>query len=172
MEAKILSRPPLSGDFEEHSFVESGNNTLWVKFLDSEYLEWVGVFSQGEWKSTNLVAPLKDENLFLVVAGGQGYFVDANARKISAKTDWDMIEAIAYNEETDSFVATDGLCLAVIEGTTMVWSGNRVSADGISIERQEGSVVYGKVNDLTDKGSEYSFNIKTKEFLCGWECFF
>lgn len=171
MEAKILNRPPLSGDYEERSFVESGNNTLWVKFLDSEYLEWVGMFSQSEWKSTNLVIPLEDKKLFLVVAGGQGYFVDPDAREISAKTDWDMIEEIVYNPETNSLVATDGLCLAVIEGTSMVWSGNRVSADGISIEKQEGSVVSGKVNDLTDKGCEYSFNIKTKEYICSWECF-
>ncbi len=172
MEARILEKPPLSGDYEEHSFVESGNNTLWVSFLDSEYLEWVGVFSQGDWKSTNIVLPLVDKNLVLVVAGGQGYFVDPDSRKISAKTDWDMIETIVYNEETNSFVATDGLSLAVLEGANLVWSGNRVSADGISIEKQVGPVIFGKVNDLTDKGCEYSFNIKTKEFVCEWECFF
>jgi hypothetical protein len=172
MEAQILDRPPLSGDFEEHSFVESGNNTLWVKFLDSEYLEWVGVFSQGGWKSTNIVLPLTDKKLFLVVVGGQGYFIDPESRKVVAKTDWDMIEAIAYNVETNSFVATDGLRLAIIEGTKMVWSGNRVSADGISIVKQAGPLVYGKVNDLTDDGCEYTFNVKTKEFNCEWECFF
>lgn len=172
MEASILDKPPLSGDFEEHSFIESGNNTLWVKFLDSEYLEWVGVFSQGDWKSTNLVLPLEDKHQFLVIAGGQGYFVDPDSRKITAKTDWDMIEAIVYNDETNCFVATDGLCLAVFEGRKMVWSGDRVSADGISIEKQVGATVYGKVNDLTDEGCEYSFNIKTKEFSCEWECFF
>lgn len=85
MEAKILERSPLSGDFEEYSFIESGNNTLWVKFLDSEYLEWVGVFSQGGWKSNNIILPLPDNDLFLVVAGGQGYFVDPDARKITEK---------------------------------------------------------------------------------------
>ncbi len=172
MEAKILKQPPLSGDFEEHSFVESGNNTLWVSFLDSEYLEWVGVFSKGDWKSTNIVLPLVDKSLFLIVAGGQGYFVDPNSRKISAKTDWDMIEDIVYNDETNSFLATDGLCLAILEGTNMVWCGNRVSIDGISLEKQVGTVVYGKVNDLSDEGCKYSFNIKTKEFICEWECLF
>ncbi|MDX3775655.1 hypothetical protein QE250_16170 [Chromatiaceae bacterium AAb-1] len=172
MEASILDKPPLSGDFEEHSFIESGNNTLWIKFIDSEYLEWVGVFSQGDWKSNNILLPLESEGLFLVIAGGQGYFIEPNSRKLVAKTEWDMIEAITYNEETKSFLATDGLRLAILEGTKMVWSGKRVSADGISIEKQIGAVVYGKVNDLTDDGCEYSFNIKTKEFSCEWECFF
>lgn len=125
MEAKILDRPPLSGDYEEHSFIESGNSTLWVKFIDSEYLEWVGVFSQGDWKSNNIVLPVEDKELFLVVAGGQGYFVDPDSRKIIEKTDWDLIENISYNDETNSFLATDGLCLAVLEGTKMVWSGSR-----------------------------------------------
>lgn len=172
MEAEILDRPPLSGEFEEHSFVESGDNTLWVKFLDSEYMEWVGVFSQCGWKSNNIVLSLEDKGLFLVVAGGQGYFVDPESRIIAAKTEWDMIEAVAYNNETNSLVATDGLRLAILEGTNMVWSGDRVSADGISIEKQVGPVVYGRVNDLTEEGSEFSFNIRTKEFNCGWECFF
>lgn len=83
-----------------------------------------------------------------------------------------MIEAIIYNDETKCFVVTDGLCLAVIDGTKMIWSGNRVSADGISIEKQAGSVVYGRVNDLTDEGCEYSFNIETKYFNCEWGCLF
>ena len=52
MDAEILTRPPISGQYEEHCFVVSGN-TLWVKFMDDDYMEWVGVFEQSEWGSAN-----------------------------------------------------------------------------------------------------------------------
>lgn len=106
MEAEILDRPPLSGDFEEHNFSKSGN-TLWVKFFDEEYIEWVGVFSQSGWSSYNTVHRVPNEKLFLVVAGGQGYFVDPNKREIVSTTEWDGIDNIIYNKATGFLVATE-----------------------------------------------------------------
>lgn len=163
MEAEILDRPPLSGDFEEHNFSKSGN-TLWVKFLDEEYLEWVGVFSQSGWSSFNTVLRVPGKKLFLVVAGGQGYFVDPNFRDIVSITEWDDIDNIIYNEETGLLVATDGLCLALFKGPKLLWSGERVSADGISFTGQSGPIVRGILNDLTDEGCEFTFNASTCEF--------
>lgn len=167
MEAVILDQPPLSGDFEEHDFSKLGN-TLWVKFFDEEYLEWVGVFSKSEWSSFNTVIRVPGEKLFLVVAGGQGYFVDPNARKIASATEWDGIDNIIYNEETGLLVVTDGLCLALFCGPNLVWSGERVSADGISFTGQSGPIVKGVLNDLTDEGCEFTFNANTYEFKAEW----
>jgi hypothetical protein len=167
MDAEILNSPPVSGEYEEHSFAVSGN-TLWVKFLDEAYLEWVGVFEQSEWKKFNIVMRVPNENLFLVVAGGQGYFVNPNSRKIVAKTEWDDIENIIYNEETGYFVATDGLRLALFKGSNLYWSGERVSADGIYFKKQKGPVIEGILNDLTTEGCKFEFNAKTQEFKSDW----
>ncbi|WP_434341120.1 hypothetical protein [Motilimonas cestriensis] len=68
MEAEILNRAPISGQYEEHNFSVSGN-TLWVKFFDSEYLEWVGVFSQSGWSSFNTVVQVPNEKLFRKLSG-------------------------------------------------------------------------------------------------------
>jgi len=167
MEAEILDRPPLSGDFEEHDFSKSGN-TLWVKFFDEEYLEWVGVFSQSGWSSFNTVLRVPGEKLFLVVAGGQGYFVDPNTRKIVSATEWEGIDNIIYNEETGYLVATDGLCLALFKGPKLHWFSERVSADGISFIGQSGPIIMGVLNDLTDEGCKFTFNASTCEFKAAW----
>ncbi|VVS94673.1 hypothetical protein [Desulfoluna spongiiphila] len=167
MEAEILDRPPLSGDFEEHNFSMSGN-TLWVKFLDEDYLEWVGVFSQSGWSPFNTVFRIPNEKKFLVVAGGQGYFVDPNKREIISRTEWDGINNILYNDETGFLVATDGLCLALFKGPKLKWSGERVSADGISFTGQSGPIIKGVLNDLTDEGCKFTFNAITREFKAAW----
>lgn len=167
MEAEILDRPPLSGDFEEHDYSTSGN-TLWVKFCDEDYLEWVGVFSQSGWSSNNSVLRVPREKLFLVVAGGQGYFVDPIARKIVSTTEWDCIDNVIYNEDTGFLVVTDGLCLAVFRGPKLQWSSKRVSVDGISFTEQSGPIIKGVLNDLTDEGCKFTFNANTREFNAAW----
>jgi len=167
MEAEILNQRPISGVYEEHSFSASGN-TLWVKFIDEEYLEWVGVFTQSEWSPYNKVLRLSDEKLFLVIAGGQGYFVDPNARNIVATTDWDDIRDLVHNEESGYLVATDGLRLAVLKRHELLWTGDRISLDGINFTGQSGLMVKGKLNDLTDDGCEFSFNVNTRELNAKW----
>lgn len=104
----------------------------------------------------------------MVVAGGQGYFVDPNARSIVATTDWDGIVNIIYNEETGYLVATDGLCLALFNGPKLHWSGERVSADGISFTGQAGPIIKGVLNDLSEAGCEFTFNTSTCEFNAAW----
>lgn len=167
MEAEILEYPPQSGEYEEHIFSTSGN-TLWVKFFDEDYIEWVGVFSLSEWSSFNAVLRIPNEKLFLVVAGGQGYFVDPIKREIVSTTNWDGIENIIFNEDTGLLVATDGLRLALFKGPQLQWSGERVSADGISFTGQSGPVVSGVLNDLTSEGCKFTFNANTFEFKASW----
>lgn len=166
MEAEILTRPPLSGDYEEHNFADSGN-TLWVKFLDEEYVEWCGVFSLG-WKSASSVVKMPNKPVFLIVAGGQGYFINANTRELIAKTKWDDIESIIYNEEADVFVVTDGLRLGTLKNNDLSWFSDRISLDGISFISSSGTVVKAILNDCTDEGCEFEFNVTSGEIKSPW----
>ena len=168
MEAEILAHPPISGEYEEHSFVVSGNKIIWVKFMDDEYLEWVGVFEQSECGSLNTVVAVPNENMYLVIAGGQGYFVDPNTRKITGKTIWDDIESIIYHKKSNSLIATDALRLAIFKGVELVWSGDRISADGINFTEQDGDFVCGTLNDLTSEWCKFTFNVKTRELKADW----
>ena len=166
MEAEILSIPPISGDYEEHNFSDSGN-TVWIKFSDDEWVEWCGVFSLG-WKSFSSVHRIPEQPIFLVVAGGQGYYVDVNARKVVDTTDWDDVEAIIYSEEIKAFIVSDGLRVGVIKNGKLMWSSDRISLDGITFLNSSGPIVEGVLNDCTDEGCKFKFNVVTEEIESPW----
>ncbi len=166
MEAEILPIPPTSGDYEEHNFSDSGN-TVWIKFFDSEWMEWCGVFSLG-WKSGSSVHRILGQPVFLVVAGGQGYYVDVNARKVVYTTDWDDIEAIIYSEEIKGFVVSDGLRVGIINKGQLVWCSDRISLEGITFLNSSGPIVEGVLNDCTDEGCKFKFNVLTKKIESPW----
>ena len=166
MEAEILNLPPISGEYEEHNFAHSGN-TLWVKFLDDDYIEWCGVFSLG-WKSVSSVLKIPDKPVFLIIAGGQGYFINANTRELVAETKSDDIESIIYNEETGLFVVTDGLQLGIMKDNDISWVTDRISLDGISFTDSNGSIVSGILNDCSDEGCKFEFNVASGEIKSPW----
>ena len=114
------------------------------------------------------VLEVPKKSIYLVIAGGQGYFVNPNTRKIVARTEWDDIQGILYNEASGKFVVTDGLRLAVLNEEGVVWSGERISIDGINLIEQDGVVVKGVLNDLSTNGCNFTFNIEKKELEAAW----
>jgi hypothetical protein len=168
MEVEILKKIPISGTFEEHIFSIS-RDVLWVKFLDSDYLEWVGTFDLGEsYKSTFVYIEPHALSQCFVVARGQGYFVSINERKVLARTKWSSIESAVYNTTENCWVISNGLYLGILKNMELEWSSERISLDGITFTSQNGEVVGGVLNDLTDQGGPFEFNIKTKEIIAPW----
>ena len=168
MEAEILKSVPISGAFEEFIFSVSGD-VLWVKFLDSEYLEWVGTFDLGDSYGSSFVC-LEPHVLSLcfVVAGGQGYFVNINERKVLAKTKWGSIESAIYNATESCWIVSNGLYLGILKNMELEWASDRISFDGITFTSQQGEVVASVLNDLTDQGGPFEFNVKTREIVAPW----
>ncbi len=168
MEVEILKSVPISGTFEEHIFSMSGD-VLWVKFLDSDYLEWVGTFDLGNNYSSSFVH-LEPNSLSqcFIVAGGQGYFVSINERKVLAKTKWSSIDSAIYNTTENCWVVSNGLYLGILKNMELEWSSERISLDGITFTSQHGEVVAGLLNDLTEQGGPFEFNIKSREIIAPW----
>jgi hypothetical protein len=166
MEAELLLRPPISGQYEEHNFAVSGN-TVWVKFFDEEWVEWCGVFSLG-WCSGSSVCRVPEKKEFLVLAGGQGYFIDPNKRIINSKTKSNNIESVIYNNAIGWFVASDGLSVGILRGEKIHWLTDRISLDGITFTKSEGVVVEGVLNDLSDDGGPFKLNVETGKIDAPW----
>ncbi len=167
MESEILNKPPLSGVYEEHGYDAVGN-TMWVKFLDSEYLEWCGVFGLG-WKPAQREVHIKpNSNLCYVLAGGQFYIVNVDTRELISKSKEDDIESFLFHDQSGSLVATDGLEIIIFEEDQAVWSSGRVSLDGLVFLRQDGNIIFGKLNDCTDKWGDFSFNVVEREISANW----
>ena len=166
MEAELLHRPPVSGQYEEHNFSNSGN-TVWVKFFDEEWVEWCGVFSLG-WCSGSSVHRVPGKSEFLVLAGGQGYFIDANKRKINSKTKSINIESVIYSSAISKFVASDGSSVGILNGEEIQWCTDRILIDGITFTKSEGVIVEGMLNDLTDDGGLFKLDVTTSEIEAPW----
>lgn len=168
MEAEILKSVPISGTFEEYIFSVSGD-VLWVKFLDSEYLEWVGTFDLGDsYNSSFVCLESNASSLCFVVAGGQGYFVNINEKKVLAKTKWSSIDSAIYSANENCWVVSNGLNLGILKNMELEWLSERISLDGITFTSQQGEVVAGVLNDLTEQGGPFEFNIKTREVNAPW----
>lgn len=85
MEAAAFEKLPLSGDYDEYDFGESGGERFWVKFTDDEAREWCGKFSFG-WKGKEGKVALLPGGKAFVLVGGQGYFIDIGARALLCRT--------------------------------------------------------------------------------------
>lgn len=168
MHAEILKKAPVSGDFEEHNFSET-NDCLWVKFVDQDGAEWIGIFDNNLGTSLKTVIPIPESNSVLVISNGQGYLVDLNKRVITENTDWKDVESIIYNDETGLYLASDGLSLMLLDGAECIWTGERVSLDGIKFTNQQGHVVEGVLNDMSEDGCRFSFDIITRKLESKWE---
>lgn len=166
MEAEILKIPPISGIYEEHNFSTSGN-TVWVKFFDEEYNEWCGVFSLG-WKSGSSVQKVTGKPVFIVLAGGNCYFVNVNDRKVEFEIESDDIEGITCNNDSGNIVVTDGLRIGILNNYQIDWVTERISLDGINFTGNQGLQVHGILNDCTDDGCAFEFNSKTGEVKSKW----
>ena len=90
MEFELLAQPPISGTIVERHFDVSADSNLWVKFVDPEGDEWVGVFGDGATRF-DAVVPFGDapERTALVIASGRGYIIDLAARTLVRWTSWD-----------------------------------------------------------------------------------
>jgi len=167
MQVEILKSPPTSGEYEEHNFSET-NDCLWVKFIDEDSVEWVGVFDNNYGTSLQTVVAIPNSNLVLVIVNGQGYSVDINKRIIIKNTDWQDIESIIYNEVTSLYLASNSLGLMIFDGDKCIWTSERISFDGITFTSQLGCTVDGYLNDLSKDGCKFSFDIVTRELSSKW----
>ena len=104
----------------------------------------------------------------MVISGGQGYFVEVNQRKIIAQTNWDHIDSAIFNKKSGRVVISNGFCIAMIEGFKTIWKSQRISLDGISLKESSDQIIKGTLNDCTQDGSEFCFDVLKKEITGKW----
>src|SRR5262252_7820658 len=96
MNAELLTTAPMSGSIRERHYHVSARTNAWVRFNDGLGDEWVGVFGAGEPSRFYAVIPFADDGglTILVIAGGQGYVVDARSGELLRRTEWDYSQAV------------------------------------------------------------------------------
>jgi len=89
-----------------------------VRFEDDDAEAWVGVFGRSELAAFDTVVPFADDGgrTVLVIAGGQGYIVDAVAGTLLWQTPWDYAYAA---------VAVPGRDFVLVADTIRIWASSR-----------------------------------------------
>lgn len=160
MDAQLLSTQPESGEFPEVLFDAFGS-CLWVKYTDSSYSEWCGVFGCGSYgRSLVLVQPETSKSF--VLASGQGYWVDIEERSLLGKTGVDDIQIAIWPDDCDFVIAGSWTNILFLDPMGIVWDSGRVSWDGISFDSYTDGKVVGIANDLSDDGCEFELDVQRK----------
>jgi hypothetical protein len=162
--AEILESIPISGTIEEVDFSPETNDVLWVRFRPSDSADWCGKFKRGIKSNFNQVHILNDEILFLL-AGGQGYFVNAKLRKIEI-TEFEDLEEFIVDQHSRTVIATDGLGILLLQPETPSWESERFSYDGIQLSSVENGTVFGTYNDLSDTWPKFRLKLAIRRLRC------
>ncbi len=160
MEAEILNTQPVSGQYPEHAFNAYGN-CLWVKFTDSDLMEWCGIFGAGS-GGTSKVVHFPIQSAIFVLSHGQGYWIDVEGQKLIGKTDSDDLQDVVWPPDRDFLVASNWTNIFYINPMGILWDSGRVSWDGISFESCSSSMITGHVNDLSDDECTYSLHVQER----------
>lgn len=158
---------PVSGMYEEHDFGE-GSERRWIKFTDSQYGEWCGKFEPGDKPGHEKILWFPDSCDFFILADGRGYIVNADSRKLLARTQSDMLEDAVVVPTRDMVAVTNGLTVALFGRTGDIWESERISLDGIGFDRVCDDRVIGKLNDLTDDWRDFSFHVVERRVEATW----
>ena len=113
MLAEFIDRP-LSGQYPEKHFGETTPYSLWVKFTDKDFNEWVGSFTQGwEGNVTTIINFDKEERAF-IVAGGDGYLFDTTNRQLINVVELSGIKTVIADELNQRIIFSEGLDIQCI----------------------------------------------------------
>ena len=167
--AEIVFEKPLSGAFEEVFFGSDRENTLWVKFSDRDGAgEWIGKFGVGSWGSGSAIK-FAEPDQFMVSAGSVAYLVNATSRKLINQYQYDRAQEIIYDNKRKLFILADNADLHWAEFSGKILFSRRISLDGISSLRIEGSVLSGMAAlDYEASDKRFTFDLDELKIL-DWE---
>lgn len=143
MKAYLPKTRPLSGDYPEKWFGESTGDGVAVLFEDSQYDDWLGIFQKGEY-GCSFAGLLGEKPFAFVIANGQGYVVDIDAKEIVCMTDDDYLQAAITVPNKELAVAAGFTNLHIYGLDGLVWEERSFAMDGIRLQRVEGSKVFGE----------------------------
>ena len=168
MKLEILTNIPESGSIEEVRFDATGDCT-WVKFQDSDCLDWVGVFGLGFGGGKAVLG--NSHGIAFILSNGQGYIINVNSRKLLSKTECDYLNKVISSDAGDIFVASTDTDIRVYRKDCIIFSTERIASDGINLKSCNDNIVVGEVWGF-DKWYPFTLNIKNQKFECSWLCTF
>jgi hypothetical protein len=168
MQAELIKNVPLAGECDEVVFGDAAGNCLWVRFWDSRWREWCGVFQAGDGRESS-VHPTAD-TLCFVLAGGFGYWVDVESRRVLYRTGSAWIERAISVPGRAQVAATDDTNIYLITPEGVVWDSGRVAYAYIGFDSATTEEVKGSVNGIEmEEYYDFTLRLDGPRFECPWE---
>ncbi|MCB5205545.1 hypothetical protein LH464_24220 [Neorhizobium sp. T786] len=139
-----------------------------VEFTTNEGESWIGNFSEGWRKRPHCVHAAHDGRSVVVAAGGSGYFVDAEAKKLIREFD---VEDLWYLDDQRMFLASTGLWFEMFDVNGVRWQSQRISWDGMrKFEFLDASIRGEAYDPLSDGWVPFELNLHTGDVVGGSYC--
>lgn len=166
MKVEILTTLPPSGEYEEYNF-GSGNDLLWVKFIDDDYSEWVAKFGLGD-GYTNKIIQYGADTVY-ILAHGLLYKFNFKEKRILKVFYENSFSDLIISSQHHKIIVNDGLAIYIYDPQDqLLFQTERISLDGIEFISLEDEYIVGKLNDMTDDWSEFKFNLKSYNIASRW----
>lgn len=128
---------------------------------------WVGNFAKFEEGGETSIHTELGSRAIVVVAGGSGYLVDAETRRLVREIGFD-IQRIWFDDGAQAMIVSNGLWFEALDAEKVVWRSHRVSWDGIRNMEQAGRTLTGEAFDpMTDRWLPFSLNLTSGEIQGG-----
>lgn len=132
-----------------------------VEFVGNGGERWVGNFARFWDGGETSVHTELGCRAVVVVAGGSGYLVDAEARRLVREIGSD-IKHIWFDRDLRAMIVSNGLWFEAFDAENFGWRSRRFSWDGIRNLKQSGRTLTGKAFDpITDRWLPFSLNLAT-----------
>lgn len=169
MKIEFLTIVPTSGIHEEFHFGENFVDSLWVEFKLSEDNHWLGCFSKSYENGLNKVLYDIEEKTCCVIAGGKGYLIDIETKKIIFETDENpLIQSLVQSSNPNYYFLGNFYSIYVLNKKGLIKEIEPdFMVDGIYLESQNGDKIIGKVDTAEnqyEKQLEISVDIEKLEF--------
>jgi hypothetical protein len=96
----------------------------------------------------------------IVVAGGQAYDIDPNARTVRHIFD-SLVQFVLSCQNPQSLIFSDGVSLSALGAVGVLWRTRRLSWDEIRCLRLEGDKILGEASDLSDEWIPFEVDLRS-----------
>jgi hypothetical protein len=146
---------------EVHRFDDGASEVTLVEFGNGG--RWFGAFAQGNEPDWNDVAVFPKGWHALVIAGGQGYVVNAAERKIVRRTAQRNLRDAAYAEGRDYALAADKERLYLIGVNEDLGQTEKFADQGIEIVHADHWAVRGVAHLADGQNSGHEFQVSLRD---------
>ena len=149
---ELPQNPPVLQLYYPGATEAGGRSGVWLLVEPQDGPTWVGIFETRSF-GIDFVACLPDLERLLVIAGGQGYVVNANQPTDWAEVPiWPVLDARVIPEHGLIVLSTYDRA-AAYDRSGLAWQTQRVAWDDLTLGHVEGNLIHASSYDPLDENN-------------------